>query len=164
MADDVVRIAMVMPEYIVEREVGRGGMGVVYLGRQRRLDRPVAIKELPPARPPLMTLNVPPVTVVLPFDPTVPRVSTVSSSYPLGTQLALSTDRWDARAALVNSAPARNYAVGAPVRPDQTPVLELGGGGRGAASRNPGGEDRGGALRGQHRSRAPAPGGLPGRV
>src|SRR5436190_6679370 len=40
---------MVLPEYIVERELGRGGMGVVFTGRHRRLDRPVAIKELPPA-------------------------------------------------------------------------------------------------------------------
>jgi serine/threonine-protein kinase len=38
-----------LPEYIVERELGRGGMGVVFTGRHRRLDRPVAIKELPPA-------------------------------------------------------------------------------------------------------------------
>jgi serine/threonine-protein kinase len=49
MPDDVVRIAMALPEYMVEREVGRGGMGVVFVGRQRRLDRAVAIKELPPA-------------------------------------------------------------------------------------------------------------------
>ena len=33
--------------YAIEREVGRGGMGVVYLGRDARLDRPVAIKILP---------------------------------------------------------------------------------------------------------------------
>ena len=33
--------------YPVERELGRGGMGVVYLGRDLRLDRPVAIKVLP---------------------------------------------------------------------------------------------------------------------
>jgi len=44
-----VRIADAIPDYDVERELGRGGMGVVYLGRHRRLDRGVAIKELPPS-------------------------------------------------------------------------------------------------------------------
>ena len=33
--------------YPVERELGRGGMGIVYLGRDPRLDRPIAIKVLP---------------------------------------------------------------------------------------------------------------------
>jgi serine/threonine protein kinase len=34
--------------YVLERELGRGAMGVVFLGRDNRLDRPVAIKVILP--------------------------------------------------------------------------------------------------------------------
>jgi serine/threonine-protein kinase len=47
MSSDPAAIAAHLPNYQVERELGRGGFGIVYAGRHLRLDRPVAIKELP---------------------------------------------------------------------------------------------------------------------
>src|SRR5690349_4086351 len=35
--------------YAIERELGRGGMATVYLAHDRKHDRPVAVKVLPPA-------------------------------------------------------------------------------------------------------------------
>jgi hypothetical protein len=62
------------------------------------------------------------------FDPTVPRQVPVSQAYPLGTQLTLSTGWWDARAAVVNSAPTHAWALGAENIQKQTAVIEAGGG------------------------------------
>ena len=47
MSSDATSIATCLPNYDVDKELGRGGFGVVYGGRHRRLDRLVAIKELP---------------------------------------------------------------------------------------------------------------------
>jgi hypothetical protein len=62
------------------------------------------------------------------FAPAAPRVLPVSNAYPLGAQLTVSSNHWDARAAVVNSAPTRPYVLGAATNPRQTPVFVAGGG------------------------------------
>jgi eukaryotic-like serine/threonine-protein kinase len=43
------RVAAALADrYVLEREVGRGGMATVYLARDLRYDRPVAVKVLRP--------------------------------------------------------------------------------------------------------------------
>jgi hypothetical protein len=67
-------------------------------------------------------------TPMLPFDAGGPRGPAIASTYPLGTVVTLSAAHWDARAAIVNSAPVRNFIVGAATNPSATPVFEAGAG------------------------------------
>ena len=66
---------------------------------------------------------------LLPFDSGAPAVGAITASYPLGAAATVSTTRWDARAAIVNSAPTRRSAFNsARGNPDSTPVFIAGGG------------------------------------
>ena len=62
------------------------------------------------------------------FDPGAPRVGAVAATYPLGGQVTVSTMRWDARAAVVSSAPTRTYVINNADNPAATPVLVAGAG------------------------------------
>ena len=67
-------------------------------------------------------------TPMLPFDAGGPRNPAVASTYPLGAVLTLSATRWDARAAVMNSAPVRSWILGSATNPVSTPVFEAGAG------------------------------------
>jgi hypothetical protein len=62
------------------------------------------------------------------FDPRAPRVNAIAGTYPLGSQLTLSTERWDMRVAVVSSSPTRSYVINADGNPRATPVMIAGGG------------------------------------
>jgi predicted Ser/Thr protein kinase len=47
--DDSLKSGEHIGQYVVEREIGRGGMGIVYLARDTKLERRVALKTLPAA-------------------------------------------------------------------------------------------------------------------
>jgi hypothetical protein len=82
-------------------------------------------------RPGLNPTIVPHLSYVQPMpviDLRGPRVSAIAASYPLGAQVTVSSTRWDGRAAVLNSAPARLYALGAATNPKATPAVVVGGG------------------------------------
>jgi len=65
---------------------------------------------------------------MLPFDTGGPRVPAIASTYPFGSLLSVSSEHWDARAAVVNSSPVRISIPGVAANPRATPVLEGGAG------------------------------------
>jgi hypothetical protein len=65
------------------------------------------------------------------FEKGAPKTGVIALTYPLGGQLTASTERWDARVAVVDSMPPRSYILnmdnGSPP-PRRTPALVVGGG------------------------------------
>jgi hypothetical protein len=55
-------------------------------------------------------------------------VPAIASTYPLAGVVTVSTTRWDARAGVANSSPARVSIAGVKSNPDSTPVVEAGAG------------------------------------
>ena len=82
-------------------------------------------------RPGINPMIAPHLSYVTPmpvFDPTAPRARPLASSYPLGTQVTVSTTRWDARGALIGAAPTRSYVLTGGGNARGTPVVVAGAG------------------------------------
>ncbi len=62
------------------------------------------------------------------FDPGVPATTPIASSYPLGGQVTVSTNLWDARAAVVSAPPNRDFVLYATGNSSARPALVVGGG------------------------------------
>jgi hypothetical protein len=88
----------------------------------------LGIFDIRPGLNPTIVTHISYVSPMPVFDPTGPRASAIAGTYPLGAQVSVSTGLWDARAAVVNSAPTRAYVIGSDTNPRQTPVLVAGAG------------------------------------
>jgi len=62
------------------------------------------------------------------FDPTGPRASAVTTTYPLGAAATVSALHWDARAAVVNTSPTRVFMLGDVSSPPQAANVVAGAG------------------------------------
>ncbi|HEV3141867.1 MAG TPA: hypothetical protein VGY57_15185 [Vicinamibacterales bacterium] len=62
------------------------------------------------------------------FEPTGPRASAITSTYPLGAAATVSAAHWDARAAVVTSSPTRAFMLGNSTNPRQTANVIAGAG------------------------------------
>ena len=62
------------------------------------------------------------------FDDGAPRVVPIAATYPLGGEVTFSTNKWDARGAVVDTAPTRIFVINGATNPPSTPVVEAGAG------------------------------------
>jgi hypothetical protein len=62
------------------------------------------------------------------FEAGAPRVQPLASTYPLGGQLTVSSSGWDARVAVLASAPTRIYVINGARNPRSRPALVAGAG------------------------------------
>jgi hypothetical protein len=88
----------------------------------------LGIMDTRPSLNPTIAPHVSYLSPMPPFESTVPRVSAISATYPFGGQVTLSSDRWDARGAIINAAPTRIYSIGRPIKPRPTPAWVMGAG------------------------------------
>ncbi len=88
----------------------------------------LGLMDASPATNPTIMPHIAYFSPMLPFDTGGPRVNAIASTYPLGVVATASTDRWDARAAVVSTTPTRIDEVHLATNPPSTPTVEAGAG------------------------------------